>query len=636
MSGIAGFFYLDGRPPDGGILDQMLESMAHRGPDGASAWSEGRVGLCHCMLHTTPESLGERLPLVQGRGIVALTADARIDNREQLLTALGIDRPREDVCDSQLILAAYEKWGVRCPERLLGDFAFAIWDQREQRMFCARDHMGVKPFYFYRSDKLFAFASEIEPLLCLPEVPRRLNEARVAELLMHDVSNKTATFYENIVRLVPAHSMTVQPDKTSIKPYWTLDPTRELRLRSDDEYAEAFYEKFAEAVRCRLRSAFPVGSELSGGLDSSAVACVAQKLLAQDGTRRLHTFSAVYTEAPESDESYFVDSILAKRQFESHKVPVEMLSPLEAPKGVLWDTDEPSMLGGLSMPWGLVNEANRQGVRVLLNGYDGDTVVSHGTGRLAELAHAGRWGTLYSEVDAFSKELGWSRRSVLRDRVLRPLAPDFLLRAWRMVHARNRWGHAGGTHGGVVQEDFARRVLAHGEPYQTVDGSRDIARSVPLSRRWHMQGLLHGVNQLMLEVTGKIGATASVENRYPFFDRRLVEFCLALPPDQKLSRGWTRIVLRRALAGVVPGEIQWRKSKGNLTPGLAWSLIMFDRKRVEDAIFKHPEDIEGYADMEKLRRAYVGCASRANAEDVISIIKAVALSLWLERTGLVP
>jgi asparagine synthase (glutamine-hydrolysing) len=632
MSGLAGVFYLDGRPLERGILDRMLESMAHRGPDGADLWSEGSIGLCHRMLHTTPESLEEKLPLVHGGGNFAITADARIDNREELFSTLDFDHPRNEVGDSDLILAAYKKWGELCPERLLGDFVFAIWDRRKQQVFCARDHMGVKPFYYYSTDNLFAFASEIEALLCVPEVPRRLNEVRVADFMVHNVASKIATFYEGIVRLVPAHSITVHPNRISIKHYWTLDPTRELRLGSDQEYAEIFYETFAEAVRCRLRSSFPVGCELSGGLDTSSVACVASELLAQERTGPLHTFSAVYTEAPESDESYFIDLVLAKGGFEPHKVPVEFLSPLQTPRRVLWDADEPSILGGLSMPWGLVSEANRQGVRILLNGYDGDTVVSHGIGRLAELAYAGRWITLYKEIDAFSRELGWSRRSILRSRVLKPLAPDILQQAWWVLHGRNPWSQSGGMYSGAINEDFARRIGVH-ERDHAEDGSLDIPESVRLSRRWHMQGLLHGVNQYMMEVTGKIGATLNVENRYPFFDRRLVELCLALPPDQKLSRGWARIVLRRALADVMPDEIRWRKSKGNLTPGLVWSLLMFDRKLVENTIFQNPENIEMYTDLDRLRQAYVGCASRANAEDVLTIIKTVALALWLRRAG---
>jgi asparagine synthase (glutamine-hydrolysing) len=252
-------------------------------------------------------------------------------------------------------------------------------------------------------------------------------------------------------------------------------------------------------------------------------------------------------------------------------------------------------------------------------------------GRLAELAARGRWRTLYAEIDAFSRELGGSRWSLLRSSVLKPLAPDLLLRVWWMLHGRNPWSHTGGMYSGAISEDFARRIGVH-ERHEE-DEKQNFLGSVRLSRRWHWQGLLHGGNQYVMEVTGKIGTTASVENRYPFFDRRLVEFCLALPPDQKLSRGWTRIVMRRALANVLPDEIQWRKSKGNLTPGLVWSLLMFDRKLVEDTIFQNPESIDKYADLSRLRQAYVGCATRANAEDVLTIIKAVALALWLRRAG---
>src|SRR5918998_450263 len=183
MSGIVGIFYLDGRPLDPGLLRRMSESIAHRGPDGAGAWGEERgIGLGHQLFHTTPESLGEMQPLTDRGGNVVLTADARIDNRDELFATLDLDdRPRGEVGDGELILAAYKKWGERCPERLLGDFAFAIWDRRKQKFFCARDHMGLKPFYYYRSGNIFVFASEIKALLRIPEVPQRLNEVAVAD-----------------------------------------------------------------------------------------------------------------------------------------------------------------------------------------------------------------------------------------------------------------------------------------------------------------------------------------------------------------------------------------------------------------------------------------------------------------------
>lgn len=273
MSAIAGIYYLDGQPVDPADLGRMLETLAHRGSDRVGVWSEGHIGFGHRMLWTTPESLQEQLPLVNQTGDLAIAADARIDNRDELIAALGLmDRPSDKITDSQLILAAYEKWGDRCPEKLLGDFAFAIWDGRSQRLFCARAPMGVKPFYYYRSSRLFVFASEIKALLCLVEVPRLLNELKVAYHLALLFEDQAITFYQNIWRLLAAHSITIGCEETQIRRYWSSDPTREVRLHSDQEYAEAFREIFTEAVRCRLRSAFPVGSTLSGGLDSSSIA----------------------------------------------------------------------------------------------------------------------------------------------------------------------------------------------------------------------------------------------------------------------------------------------------------------------------------------------------------------------------
>jgi asparagine synthase (glutamine-hydrolysing) len=635
MSAIVGLFFRDGRPVDRRVLQRMGESVAHRGPDKADAWAEANVGLGHRMLWTTPESLREELPLIDKSGNLVITADARIDNRNELIASLGLSgRPHEKISDSELILGAYEKWGEDCPKRLQGDFVFAVWDRRRQVLFCARDHIGAKPFYYYLSDEVFAFGSEIEALLCVPEVPRRLNEARVADLLVHNVSEKTATFYEEMFRLTPAHRMLVGRDKTSTTPYWAPDPSREIRLSSDEEYAEAFREVFTEAVRCRLRSAFPVGSELSGGLDSSSVACVARDLLAEEGVRQLHTLSAVYKEAPQSDEGAFIDAVLAKGGFESHKVQVELLSPLQAPRSVLWDADEPSILGGLSMPWGLAREASQHGVRVLLNGYDGDVVVSHGIERLAELASTGRWGTLAAEIDAWSSGIAWSRRRILRSWVLEPLAPEFALRAWRMLHGTS-WSRTGQVYAGPIREDFARRIDLNERIRASMNVGGDVPKSVRLSRREHYSVLLRGSNQYLLEVHGKIGAKASIETRYPFYDRRLMEFCLALPPEQKLSRGMPRAVLRRALAGVLPDKVQWRTDKGSLTPGLVWSLLMFDRKLVEDTIYNNHHDIERYADLDKLWRRYIRCVvdQAPQAGHVLGPIRTVALALWLRRAG---
>jgi asparagine synthase (glutamine-hydrolysing) len=638
MSGIAGVLYAGGRPLDRKVLDQMVGSLAHRGPDGSGAWTEGAVGLGHRMLHTTPESLSEKLPLV--RGNLSITADARIDNREELMKTLGLspDYSEGEISDSELILGAYERWGERCPERLLGDFAFAVWDKQRRMLFCARDHMGVKPFYYYYCPgELFAFGSEINALLCVDEVPRRLNETRVADYLTESLEDKEITFYRGILRLPPAHTMTIGGrGTTSVRTYWALDPTREIRLGSDEEYAEAFKEIFTEAVRCRLRSAFPVGSELSGGLDSSSVVCVARDLLAEEGKdRRLHTFSAVFPEVRESDESAYIYAVWAQQGLEPHELRGDLLSPLIGSKPVLWGGDEPSILAALSMAWALCSSAHQHKVRVLFSGQDGDTVVSHGDPYLMELALERRWWTLATEIDALSRVVRRSPRSlrarigIFRRAVIEPLTPEPMHHAWRRLSGRNQPSWPQST-ANLLSEDFARWVgLA--ERTQAQAAAEVPSGQVSYSRKLHWQALLAGMIPTVFELEDKIGATFSVEVRYPFYDTRLVEFCLALPPEQKLHRGWGRMVLRRAMAGILPEEIRWRTTKGRPGDAAAWSLLMRDRKLLEETILEDTRSIEQYVDIDNLRRTYYRYLTSGEPKVADIIVRVMALALWLRR-----
>ncbi len=401
MSGIAGIYYLDDRPVDRADLERMVDILAHRGPEGADVWCEGFVGLGHRMLWTTPESLLEQLPLKDRTGNLILTADARIDNRDELISALSLnDRPAEKITDSDLILATYEKWGDRCPEKLIGDFAFAIWDGRNQKLFCARDHFGIKPFYYYyQPGKVFVLASEIKALYTLPSHPRRINELREAEYLLN-ILEKANTFYQDIFRLPAGHKMTVTHKSIKLCSYWSLDPSRELRLGSNNEYAEAFSEIFTESVHCRLRSAYSIGSTLSGGLDSSSITCAASKLLLHNGNQPLHTFSTVFDEIPECDERSFINAVLVqeKENLIPHYINGDHLSPLTDIDRVLWHQDEPFFAANLFLYWNLCRSVKSSGVRILLDGLDGDTVISHGMGYLTELASTGKWFSLTKEL----------------------------------------------------------------------------------------------------------------------------------------------------------------------------------------------------------------------------------------------
>ncbi len=298
MSGIAGIFFKNGAEVAQADLAGMAASLRHRGPDGTLIWRQGEIGLLNCALHTTPESLLERMPASNPSQTAIITADARIDNRAELLESLGFEEAHSTVTDSDLICAAYEAWGEKCANKLIGDFVFAIWDCKRRCLFCARDPMGVKALYYYDSPRIFAFASEIKSLLCLRDVPRELNEVRVADYLVNLFEDREITFYKGIKRIPAASTLLVTSGGTKCARFWSLDPQREIRLRSDEEYAEAFLDLFTQCVRSRLRSAFPIASTLSGGVDSSAIACLSGKLLGMKG-KTLHTVSAIFPGVPE-------------------------------------------------------------------------------------------------------------------------------------------------------------------------------------------------------------------------------------------------------------------------------------------------------------------------------------------------
>jgi asparagine synthase (glutamine-hydrolysing) len=624
MSGMTGFFRRDDRPADRADLARMVERIAHRGPDGAGVWCDGPAALGHRMLWTTPESLQETLPRANPTGDLVITADARIDNREELIAACDPGgRPCAETSDSELILAAYERWGEACVEKLLGDFAFAIWDKRRQTMFCARDHMGVKPFYYHLSDRLFVFGSEIKALLCLEEVPRRLNEVRVADYLCSLLEDKEITFYQEILRLPPAHTLTVGRNRAERKQYWRLDPMRHLRLGSDQEYADGFRSIFTEAVRCRLRSAFPVGSMLSGGLDSSSIVCVARKVLAGAGRPLLHTFSATFEDVPECDERPFINAVVAQGGVEAHFVRGDRISPLLKDEPLLVAPEEPFYGANLYLHCGLFRAAVGQNVRVLLDGFEGDAVVSLGIKRLADLMRAGRWRETARTISKLARDFNRPRLRLWCRHAIKPCLPPLTRSTWLML--RNRV-HPTWDPEHVINRAFARRI---GLPERV--HALGMLTEPRGEREAHLRRLEAGVMPFSREAADLVAASVGIEPSYPFADKRLVEFCLALPSEQKLQQGWTRWIVRRAMDGILPKEVQWRGGKSDLSGSFNRGLRTFERDLLDDLILARPAVLTPYLDVERLRAVYRRYLSEGTSATAMVAWKALTLGLWLER-----
>ncbi|MBZ5649999.1 MAG: asparagine synthase (glutamine-hydrolyzing) [Acidobacteriia bacterium] len=628
MSGITGLYNLDGRPAADQSLRLMTAAVAHRGPDGIQHWLDGAVGLGHLLLQTTPESAHEKQPLTNQDGTLCITMDGRIDNRLELTRLLHSkgSPPRNDT-DAELVLRAYECWGEECPNRLLGDFAFAIWDARKQQLFCVRDYVGVKPFYYHRSGSLFAFGSEIRAVLALDTVPRRLNESRLADFLVEELDreDEESTFYQDVQRLPAGHSLSVGPGGFALRDYWDLKAPPVLKLGSLREYGEAFREIFLEAVRCRLRSSHPVGSTLSGGIDSSSVVCTIRELLAAELKEPLHTISLVDADESRCGETPFIREVLRGGGLTPHIVRSDQVSPMTEQ---MTDSDEPFEIFTYFTNWFGFAAAKKAGVRVLLDGISGDHIIPPYT-YLATLARSWQWNTLRRELSFGSREFGESRLSILRTHGLAPMMPG-LFETWRRLRGRKLRPYPEGS---CINPDFALRM--------------GIQERFELKRRklWAASqniGTLHswsftcGVLPFFFEHSGRLAATMGIEARHPFSDRRVIEFFLSLPLPMKTYSPLPKRVIREGMQGILPEMVRSRTLLADTGGAFMTSLLK------QDPVLSVPElsnqalgPAKGYVNLDAIK-AGKDRVDSGFPEAGDSVWQALNLALWLGSRRLHP
>jgi asparagine synthase (glutamine-hydrolysing) len=590
VSAIAGFAWHDGRAALRSELEVMLGAIAHRGTDGSGAWVDGPVALGHQMRWSTPESLGERLPLVMNEGNIALTGDARIDNRDELFAALSVPFPeRASMPDSALIALAYQKWGDGCAEHLIGDFAFVLWDARARCLVCVVDALGSVPLYYARPAGRFAFASEVKALHALPGVPRRLDEARFAErgVIGLFALEKEATFFEGIRLVPPGHTLTVRPEGVRLRCYWDPATVPPPNYRTEGDFVDAMRERFTEAVRCRLRSAYPVASLLSGGLDSSSIALVAARELAASN-RRLLTISSVLPldhDGPERDERPFIEAVT--QRIDGDWVGVE-------PRVDLFDTlaDEFFWNEQPSGPrhdiyQGLFAAARDRGARVLLDGQSGELgMTASGNPYLPRLFREGQWLRLAREIRAGSAAYGASKLRFTYGRVVHPLLTR------RSV--RSDFADAAILQSPLTPELMTRYGLHERLSHEGTERARREVGPFREQRIFHAKRL----QRPQVATPNAFG----LRTAFPFRDQRVIAMALHLPESLTRYRGHSRGLVRRALDGVLPPMVQWRRDTMPFSPDY-FSRLRAARDRMRDELeaVRADDPIQAYLDIGKMR-----------------------------------
>ncbi|MGE3915802.1 MAG: asparagine synthase-related protein, partial [Hyphomicrobiaceae bacterium] len=518
MSGLLALLRLDGAPVGDDALARMAATLVQRGPEATRLWHDGRAGLGHTLLATTPEAAREPMPFRHAATGCVITADARLDNRDELLPLLGL-ADRKDTCgDGEVLLEAYLKWGPPGLARLLGDFAFVLWDPRRQALIAARDVFGMRPLCWHRSDRLLAIASEPKAILALPEVPREIDIGRTADFLIPELEgiDKTSTFWCGIERLPPAHVLVADARGTRIERYWSPEEVAELKLASSADYDEAFLDLLAQSIRARLRSVGPVAAMLSGGMDSGSIVAVASKLLREADQPPLVTFSAVGPDPATCTETRLARATAAHCGTDAHFINYDDLGDLMPELAHAMAASSEPFDYNMSLPCSVFMSAKRKGHKVVLSGAAGDNVLDAGL-YVPRLLLSGRWRQLVRVGAGLVRFWGAGpARSLLLDQLSPALVPPPVfrrLRAWQF----HRWTRSAIARGAITAE---RARLAHlPERYRTLHARFPIGVRHPYAlERWQWIDLPYLV--IGLERYDRVAGAQGIELREPFLDRR--------------------------------------------------------------------------------------------------------------------
>ncbi len=568
MSGIAGLLRFDGRNVTRHDLGRAANALRQYGPDQCEINASGSIGLVHVLMRMTPEDRFDRQPWRGASGSL-ITADMRLDNRDDVIAHIGIPR-REAAAwpDSRVLLTGWEKLGDDIWPVLRGPFAVAIWDPRNRILTLARDHLGLNVVMWHKAERFFAFATMPNGLFALENVPRELSEEKLADFLVLNHADHATTIYRNVFRVLPAHAMQMKPDGSiTQRRYWSPTEIKPVRLPSDLAYAEGLRECLDLAVRRQIRSAHPIGCLLSGGLDSSSVSVLAAHALAEKNQRLIaftgvprRGFDGQVPSGHYADESPYVDAIqnavanidvtYVRNDDSNDFADLErFFIALEGP------VRNPTNLGWVLA---ILRLARAQGRRVLLGGFYGNCTISwNGWSQAVAHLKRGRLLTAYRQWQLYYRRTSYSRWVALRKLLVEPLVPEQLGNwADRRRHSTRiaAWqDHA------AINPDFATAmavdVRAKKVGHDFLYRVRPDERANSLAQIDYV-GDWHAAEK----------AVTGVEVRDPTADLDVISYCFGVPPEQYLAEGIDRSLIRRAMWGLLPDMVLTNRLSGLQAP----------------------------------------------------------------------
>jgi len=650
MCGIVGIHHLTHSRVNVTGLKLMTEMLRHRGPDDEGFllvnMNTGKVlqsraskelnlfgetnhpdlGMGHKRLSIIDLSEAGHQPMCNEDGTVWIVYNGEVYNYREIRKELeNLGHRLKSQTDTEVILHAYEEWGTECLGRFNGMWAFALVDIKEKRIFCSRDRAGVKPFYYLFDGKQFCFASEIKALLRMDNMTIEPNKQIIADYLFSGLLDHTKeTFFRNIYQLLPGEYLLFEGDRLKIQSYWDIE-AKEDRFPREDNYAERFYELFEDSIRLRLRSDVPVGTCLSGGLDSSSIVCLANDLMFNGQTidarlvgERQKTFSSCF-ENPDYDERYFIEKVIKKTGAEKNYIFPQVEHLFKDLFRLIWHQEEPFGSTSIYAQWSVMKLAKDRGVTVLLDGQGGDELLAGYSPSfyflISETLKKIDFIRLMKEINGFRKNPKSIPDQFITKMIAALLPNSIKPILWRVTQRRMNW----------VEDGFQNKYLRHFP--KPLKFKHDLNNYLyHIFRTMILPGLLHYEDRNSMAF--------SLETRLPFLDYRLVEYAFSLPSDQKIKDGVTKVVLRNAMKGILPEEIRNRMDKmGFVTPEDIWIKTIL-KNQIYDILSSKSFAERGFFNVNKIKKAFEEyCQGKLNIGFLIW--RWVNLELWL-RTFIDP
>lgn len=612
MSVQAGIWNFDGRLVDCKLIEHFSESLSQQGPDGESRYVDGSVALLYRPFHTTAESRRERQPYISHRGFV-LTWDGRLDNRDDLIADL-CRGPEAELTDVAIFAAAFDRWETDCFRRIVGDWAVSLWKPEQRELVFAADYMAVRHIFYYLNNDRIWWSTDLSPLVLLSGDSFHMDDDYIAGYLAHD-PDAHLTPYREIREVPPGQFVRIRKGGASVERYWRFSPKSRILYKTDAEYEEHFRHVFRQSVRRRLRSDSPILAELSGGLDSSSIVCMADDIIANEREHlsRLDTISYYDNTEPNGDDSIYYQKVEQKRGRVGIHIDSSTLGGSPASLGC---PDFCSMPGTFGMGHKLDTERAdvvRAGrYRAVLSGIGGDEFlggVPDPRAHLADLIVQFKLVSLAKQLTAWSlvKRRPWiqllweSAIDVLPVSLGQYLVEEAKVEPW-------------------IQKDFAKRTRL---AIRQLAVDEYFGLWLP-TRRSYIGGVL-----LMACKLAKFTPPVSVleEARYPYLDQNLIEFILSIPASQLLRPGERRSLMRRSLAGIVPKEILSRRTK----QVSARTPVLTLEKRWDELQNLYKKSLSsrlGYVHEDRFLKV-ISDARAGKTDPLVRVLWTISLEYWL-------